>query len=66
MRGIRDETFDGTFPFAPRYLDLDCFAMHYVDEGNGDPVVLVHGYNATEEAWSPAFTKALNAARLHR
>lgn len=41
MRSIRDETFNGTFPFAPRYLDLDCFAMHYVDEGSGDPIVLV-------------------------
>lgn len=43
MLGIQNETFDGTFPFAPHYLDLDHFAMHYVDEGNGDPIVLVHG-----------------------
>ena len=43
MLSIQHETFDGTFPFAPHYLDLDHFAMHYVDEGNGDPIVFVHG-----------------------
>jgi pimeloyl-ACP methyl ester carboxylesterase len=43
MLDIRTETCDGTFPFAPHYLDLGHFAMHYVDEGQGEPVVLVHG-----------------------
>ena len=40
---IRDETFDGTFPFAPHYHEVNGFAMHFVDEGTGEPVVLVHG-----------------------
>jgi pimeloyl-ACP methyl ester carboxylesterase len=40
---IRDETFEGTFPFAPHYLDINGFQMHYVDEGSGEPIVLVHG-----------------------
>ncbi|MBI4390955.1 MAG: alpha/beta fold hydrolase, partial [candidate division NC10 bacterium] len=40
---IKDETFDGTFPFAPHYHEVNGFAMHFVDEGSGEPVVLVHG-----------------------
>jgi len=40
---IRDETFDGTFPFAPHYHEVNGFAMHFVDEGTGEPIVLVHG-----------------------
>ncbi|HWQ12316.1 MAG TPA: alpha/beta fold hydrolase [Roseiflexaceae bacterium] len=31
------------YPFAPHSLELDAGRMHYVDEGQGPPVVLVHG-----------------------
>jgi haloalkane dehalogenase len=37
------ETFDGTWPFAPRFHDGGGFRLHYVDEGHGRPVVLLHG-----------------------
>jgi haloalkane dehalogenase len=37
------ETFDGTWPFAPHYFDGAGFRMHYVDEGEGEPLVLLHG-----------------------
>ena len=38
-----DANFDGTFPFAPHFSDAPGFRMHYVDEGAGEPVVLLHG-----------------------
>jgi len=31
------------YPFAPHYLDLDPIQYHYVDEGEGEPLLLVHG-----------------------
>lgn len=31
------------YPFAPRYVELSSGFMHYVDEGRGTPVLLVHG-----------------------
>jgi haloalkane dehalogenase len=43
---IKDETFEGTFPFAPHYHTISAinnFQMHYVDEGDGEPLVLLHG-----------------------
>lgn len=43
MLEIRDETFDGTFPFAPRYAKVNGIRLHFVDEGQGEPVVLLHG-----------------------
>ena len=44
MGGIAaDETFDGTFPFAPHFTSAPGFRMHYADEGEGDPIILVHG-----------------------
>ena len=30
-----EQTFDGTFLFARRYLDRDGLSLHYVDEGAG-------------------------------
>lgn len=31
------------YPFSSHYLDLGGVRCHYVDEGRGDPVVMVHG-----------------------
>lgn len=38
-----DETFDGTWPFTPHFFDGSGFRQHYVDEGTGDPILLLHG-----------------------
>lgn len=31
------------WPFSPRYARVNGWRMHYIDEGSGDPVVLLHG-----------------------
>lgn len=36
------------FPFAPRYREVDGLRLAHVDEGDGPPVVLLHG----EPTWS--------------
>jgi haloalkane dehalogenase len=36
------------YAFAPHWLDQDGLRMHYVDEGAGEPVLLLHG----EPTWS--------------
>ena len=48
-----DETFDGTFPFLPRFTDAPGFRMHYVDEGprDGEIILCLHG----EPTWSYMF-----------
>jgi len=40
-----DWTFDGSWPYAPRWFDSADGRMHYVDEGprDGRPVVMLHG-----------------------
>ena len=40
-----DERFDGLpgWPYAPRYVEQDGLRMHYVEEGAGDPILLLHG-----------------------
>lgn len=32
-----------TYPFDNHYLDLDGLRLHYLDEGRGEPVVMLHG-----------------------
>ena len=50
---IRNETFDGTFPFKPNFKEINGFQMHYVDEGEGEPIVCVHG----EPTWGYLYRK---------
>lgn len=33
----------GLYPFTPHWLEVDTGRLHYLDEGTGRPVVLVHG-----------------------
>lgn len=43
------------YPFTPNYFDWDGLRMHYVDEGTGPPVVLLHG----EPTWSFLYRKII-------
>lgn len=40
---LREETFGDTFPYKAHYQEINGFQMHYVDEGNGEPIVMFHG-----------------------
>jgi haloalkane dehalogenase len=49
--------------FEPRYVDQDGLRMHYVDEGAGAPILLLHG----EPTWAYLYRKAIPAlARADR
>jgi haloalkane dehalogenase len=43
------------YPFEPHYLEQDGLRMHYIDEGAGRPVLLLHG----EPTWSYLYRKAI-------
>jgi haloalkane dehalogenase len=47
--GLRD------IPYAPRYLEQDGLRMHYLDEGEGEPVLCLHG----EPTWSFLYRKMI-------
>ena len=52
-----DERFEGLpgWPFEARYVEQDGLRMHYLDEGAGDAVLLLHG----EPTWSYLYRKAI-------
>src|SRR6202043_1130680 len=37
------ESVRAQWPYAPRFARVNGWRMHYIDEGGGDPVVLLHG-----------------------
>ena len=61
-----DERFAGLpgYDFEPHYMDQDGLRMHYVDEGAGGPVMMLHG----EPTWSYLYRKMIRrvAAAGHR
>lgn len=61
MKEIKEETFDGTFPFPPQYYTGNGFAMHFVDIGSGEPLVLLHG----DPTWGYLYRYFLPALSRH-
>lgn len=58
-----DETFNGTWPFAPLFIASAGFRQHYVDEGTGRPVILLHG----QPTWGYIYRKFIPPlAKTHR
>ncbi len=43
------------YDFAPHYVEQDGLRMHYVDEGEGEPVLLLHG----EPTWSYLYRRVV-------
>lgn len=41
--GVERNNFRALYPFQSRFLDLGGVRYHYLDEGRGDPVVMLHG-----------------------
>lgn len=54
---MRNETFENTFPFKPNFKDINGFDMHYIDEGEGEPIVCLHGM----PTWSYLYRKFISA-----
>ena len=58
-----NETFNGTFPFKPNYNTASGFKMHYVDEGEGDVIICLHG----EPTWGYLYRNFIpKLAETHR
>jgi haloalkane dehalogenase len=45
------------WPYAPRYLSQDGLRMHYVEDGAGDPLLLLHG----EPTWGFLYRRMIPA-----
>lgn len=53
------------WPFAPRFVSVNGWRMHYVDEGDpdGDPIVLLHGNPTWGFLWRNTMAPLISAGR---
>ncbi len=47
------------YPFAGKFLELNGFKLHYLDEGEGEPVVMLHG----NPSWSIYYRNMVNGLK---
>ncbi len=63
LEALRTPTLNALYPFRSNYLLIDGQRYHYLDEGDGDPMVMVHG-NPT---WSFFYRSLITAfSQTHR
>ena len=69
VRNVRAEIIDASwfdragYPFEPHYVETPAGRLHYVDEGTGDAVLLIHG----TPGWSYEYREVIQTlARTHR
>ena len=51
------------FPFESHYLEVMGSRMHYIDEGDGDPVLFLHGNPTSSYLWRNIIPYALPYGR---
>ena len=52
------------FPFESKYLDVKGSKMHYIDEGEGDPILFLHGNPTSNYLWRNVIPHLEGQARL--
>jgi haloalkane dehalogenase len=62
---VDDEAFASLsgYGFAPHWLDIDGLRMHYVDEGGGEPVLLLHGEPTWSYLWRRIVPRIVDSGR---
>ncbi len=46
-----DEQISAEFPYESKFIEVKGSRMHYVEQGEGDPIVLVHGNPTSSYLW---------------
>ena len=48
---MSDKEISSDFPFESKYLDIKGSKMHYIDVGQGDPILFLHGNPTSSYLW---------------
>lgn len=51
------------FPFQSKYLEVNGSRIHYIDEGQGDPILFIHGNPTSSYIWRNIIPYVTNCAR---
>ena len=50
-RAAGEDEISDDFPFESRYVDVLDSKIHYVEEGQGDPILFIHGNPTSSYLW---------------
>jgi haloalkane dehalogenase len=59
--GVTDWVDKSLYPFEPKWFDVDHKTLHYIDVGQGDPIVFVHG----TPMWSFMFRDMIQGLKIN-
>jgi len=51
VKPIYKQTISSDFPYSSKYIEIDDAKMHYIDEGQGDPILFLHGNPTSMYLW---------------
>ena len=51
------------FPFKSKYLEVKGSKIHYVEEGEGDPILFLHGNPTSNYLWRNVIPHLSNQGR---
>lgn len=57
------EAISAEFPFESKYIEVHGAKMHYIDEGQGDPILFLHGNPTSNYLWRNVIPYLLPHAR---
>ncbi|MFQ5416843.1 MAG: haloalkane dehalogenase [Myxococcota bacterium] len=60
---MREANISPDFPFEPHYADVLGSRMHYVDEGEGDPILFLHGQPTSSYLWRNVIPHLVSSGR---
>lgn len=58
-----DRAISAAFPFESRFVEVEGSRMHYVEEGEGDPVLFLHGNPTSSYLWRNVIPHVSGGAR---
>lgn len=53
-----------TMPYEKKFIDVESKKIAYIDEGHGDPIVLLHGNPTSSFLWRNIVPELLNSGRV--
>ena len=53
-----------TMPYEKKFIDVGSKKIAYIDEGHGDPIVLIHGNPTSSFLWRNIVPELLNSGRV--
>ena len=61
---MTDMTISAEFPFKSQFVDVHGDTMHFIEEGEGDPILFLHGNPTSSYLWRNIIPHVSNLGRV--